>query len=689
MGERRPLADARTGQRGAGLGVRGLAGQDPGDHPTAVPADEVGAEQSHGALVVRRSLVAPGADDIGVRGPQFAHHLAQQIGELVRGGDPVQQRPVLRQYRVPVDAAHLRLPEVRPGDPARLLERLVPLRHRIDIVQDAPQVQEDRGVAVRLFGRRYRTQLALVVDDQPGAVAAERELVEGAGEFGAPRLGQVEVFEGGPARGVGRVGEGLAQRAGDRPAQPDQPAAADRLQGGVLGRRHGERGDAVLQPLHLHQHGPLARRRRNLVRVQTARRGPSLRGEREGGGGRRRQRYEIGAAAQRERQIAGVHVVDRVEAAPGQERQIAAVAGEDRLLVLEAAVGDVQDVPVGQPGHLDLPQRPADARVRPGQPAGVGGERQVADRSVGGADQLGDLAGGRLLLARALLRPGHVPGGQPARFARRARPRQVGDLDGVLALGIRDIGDPAGGAEHCGEPDAYARGVVDRAGGAVAMGEPVQAAAYADRAGPAGGVHRERGDMRGRRDLVGPPAGPRAAQAHGQLARYGVRAQIVDQPELAGALVDDARAVAGGVPGVEVGVVGVPAQIGAVGQTGVDVADALVVGEEGDPAADEHHRVEVPAQVRQQPGAVQPHAAHRAAPVALPGGGLVRRLSAQQQGAALPFEVRDRDVGDRPPGQLAAGAAVGGHAVGPRVVRERLAVRGDREDMGLALVVGG
>lgn len=148
--------------------------------------------------------------------------------------------------------------------------------------------------------------------------------------------------------------------------------------------------------------------------------------------------------------------------------------------------------------------------------------------------------------------PAQLTGGQPARFARRAGPRQVGDLDGVLALGIGDVRDPAGGTQHFGQPDPYARGVVNGAGRAVAVGEPVQAAAYADRAGPPGGVHREPGDVRGGRYLVGPPPRPRPAQPHGQLARDGVRSQAVDQPEVAGALVDDARAVAGGVPGVEV-----------------------------------------------------------------------------------------------------------------------------------------
>lgn len=133
--------------------------------------------------------------------------------------------------------------------------------------------------------------------------------------------------------------------------------------------------------------------------------------------------------------------------------------------------------------------------------------------------------------------------------------------------------------------------------------------------------------------------------------------------------------------------VGVAAQVGAVHQAGVEVADALVVGEERDAAADEHRVGEVPVDVREQAFAVQPQAAHGPAPVALPGGRFVRGRAGEQQGAALAVDVGDRDVGDRAPGEPAAGAAVGGDAVGPGEVRERLVVRGHGEDLaGLARI---
>lgn len=195
--------------------------------------------------------------------------------------------------------------------------------------------------------------------------------------------------------------------------------------------------------------------------------------------------------------------------------------------------------------------------------------------------------------------------------------------------------------------------------------------------------------MARRRYLVGAPARARSAEPYLQLPWHRVRRlQVVDQPQIARALVDDPAAVAGRVPGVERVVVGVAAQIAAVHQARVQVADALVVGEEGDAPADEHRRVQMPADVREQPLAVQPQPPGRPAPVALPRRRLVRRRAREQQGAPLPVDVRDSDVGDRPPGQLAAGAAVGGDAVGPREVRERLVVRGHGEDLGAVAGVG-
>ncbi len=369
----------------------------------------------------------------------------------------------------------------------------------------------------------------------------------------------------------------------------------------------------------------------------------------------------------------------------------------------------------------------------PGEPAPVRGEGEVADGAVDGADQLGHPAPvrGRLglrvrrLLPRARERPGdlrvllrHVeeqqpsvvrgdgqplarrvrdqlqhpaqlPGGQPPQRAGAHRPGQMADLDGVLALRVRHVRDPSAGAEHLRQPHPYARGVGEGAGRAVPVGEPVQAPAYDDGARAARLVDRDAADVLGGGHLVRAPSGARAAQPDVEPARPGPRRQVLDDPQVARALVHHAAAVARRVPGVEGVVVGVAAQVGAVPGDGVEVADAFVVGEERDPAADEHGGVQMPAQVGQQPLAVQPEPARGAAPVALPGGGLVRRGAGEQERPALAVEVGGLDVGDRAPGQLAAGIAVGSDLVGPGEVREGLAVRGDGEDRGGAVGVRG
>ncbi len=339
-----------------------------------------------------------------------------------------------------------------------------------------------------------------------------------------------------------------------------------------------------------------------------------------------------------------------------------------------------------------------------------GGEGEVADGAVDGADQLGhpaSAAGGRLglrvrrLLPRARERPGdlrvllrHVeeqqpsvvrgdgqplarrvrdqlqhpaqlPGGQPPQRAGARRPGQMADLDGVLALRVRHVRDPSAGAEHLRQPHPYARGVGEGAGRAVAVGEPVQAPAYDDGARAARLVDRDAADVLGGGHLVRAPSGARAAQPDVEPARPGPRRQVLDDPQVARALVHHAGAVARRVPGVEGVVVGVAAQVGAVPGDGVEVADAFVVGEERDPAGDEHGGVQMPVQVGQQPLAVQPEPARGAAPVALPGGGLVRRGAGEQERPALAVEVGGLDVGDRAPGQLAAGVAVGSDLVGP------------------------
>ncbi len=120
-----------------------------------------------------------------------------------------------------------------------------------------------------------------------------------------------------------------------------------------------------------------------------------------------------------------------------------------------------------------------------------------------------------------------------------------------------------------------------------------------------------------------------------------------------------------------------PAQVGAVGAAGVEVADALVVREEGDPAGDGHGGGEVSGVLGQDLLAVRPEPADGAAPVALPGGGLVRGGAGEQDG---PFAAH-LGVADRAPGHPAAGGAVRRQGVRPGVVAEGLVEGGDGQHL--------
>ena len=84
-------------------------------------------------------------------------------------------------------------------------------------------------------------------------------------------------------------------------------------------------------------------------------------------------------------------VVDGVEAAQGEEREVLAVEGEHRVGVAEAAFGDRHRLAVVQPHEDDLGAAGAD-RVAVGQPGAVRGERDVVDLAVAAAGELAELA---------------------------------------------------------------------------------------------------------------------------------------------------------------------------------------------------------------------------------------------------------------------------------------------------------
>ena len=173
-----------------------------------------------------------------------------------------------------------------------------------------------------------------------------------------------------------------------------------------------------------------------------------------------------------------------------------------------------------------------------------------------------------------------------------------------------------------------------------------------------------------------------APSADLEPARLGVGGEVPEQVEVAGALVHDPGAVGGGGAGVEVGVVAVPAEPGAVGQHRVEVADPLVVRDEHDPLADPAGVLELSVELGEEPhevagpGGVDPQLGRRAAPVALPrrapAGALV---DAEDHGAARPAAMEVTG----PSGSRDGRPAVGRHRVGPGSAPERLAGGRDGE----------
>ncbi len=157
---------------------------------------------------------------------------------------------------------------------------------------------------------------------------------------------------------------------------------------------------------------------------------------------------------------------------------------------------------------------------------------------------------------------------------------------------------------------------------------------------------------------VGRPRAARAAEPDVELARLRASRPSTSQSR-AGAVEDDALAVGGGVAGVELAgrVDPVAAQVAAVGRAGVQVGDALVVGQEREPVADPHRRgqvaVEVGLEAGELPAAVrvEPQLAGGAAAVALPPRGFAGERAEQQDRA-----VRARARGRRP-ARTAAGAS--------------------------------
>ena len=337
----------------------------------------------------------------------------------------------------------------------------------------------------RLPERRHDPQLVVVVHDQPGAVAADVEPVDLAGDLGDLALAQVVPFQGRARRVVVQVGAALAEHAGDLGAAPGQ-AALDRPQAGVAGLDHRDRHHAVRQAVARPTWvGSVAL----AVLRWPARRPPGSAEQRaERQRGLRGQRHQVRADAERERQVKGVRVVDRVEAAPGQERQVQPVGGEHRRGIGEPAVGHVDDPAAGGQGKRTIRIR----RSGLGPPWDQASQAESGDQASPDTGPSSEAASSvtwpeetsTARLACRLARPRRSsprPARPPGRPRCRASPPPPADRPRVgpsvrdrQCVGAGGIGDPycPAGAEHPRQPGPGARLYVQGGSRAVLVRQP-------------------------------------------------------------------------------------------------------------------------------------------------------------------------------------------------------------------------
>ena len=248
-------------------------------------------------------------------------------------------------------------PEVVAHQPAGLVEHLPPLGGRVDGDDDPPGVDlELVGVArssgalgAGAVGAQHAQRLA-VAHDQPGAVAADRVRAHRVGDHVELAAHQVVALQHRALRLARRCRRGR-RRARPRPAMRYQSRQSlPRLHPAVAGRR---------RPGSARPGRPAPRRRRRPRAARPCPRPSRLRGLRDvlgalrgrvvglgrrqvvgplvrrarrgrpsglapnGDGRARGQRHQERPPGRREGQVERVLVVDRVEAAPGQEGQVA------------------------------------------------------------------------------------------------------------------------------------------------------------------------------------------------------------------------------------------------------------------------------------------------------------------------------------------------------------------------------
>jgi len=583
---------------------------------------------------------------VAVRRAQLALHLPHQIRELVAARDSIDQRQIAVVDGVPVDLGHVVGPELVALQTPRLAVHLSPLCARVDLDAYATQIEPAGGAAGRTL-RRLLLTLDRGRHDANAVADAHRQRLR----VGRPRdprhavdhrvdVVGVEIVRLEEALRSGRaiVAPAHAEASLDRPAHEQRAARdADDLRVAALVDR--ERDGAIFDPvevdLHLRRAG-LAFLLLLVILVAPHRLAgcadrAGLVGERRGRVPRQRDQHRD--AALLESQVEVVRVVHRVEDALGKEVEVAALGIPRRPVVDEVRPGDPVDAAGRGRGDVNRPHpsRLADV-VR--QPLAVRRPRDSVDAVLSAPlDRLRPPGLGvddDHFLALVRDRDAVTLGSDlHQQRASEVAPDALGPTgagrveseESLLAALVADREDRLSVARPAREAMAIGgRGTVPDAG-ALPQRHREQPASRDERGRVAVRVEVQTFEVPRRRNELLVARGTGASDA--DVEALAATTARVEHVEVGAGVVDDPPAVGLGETDVEVLVVRVAPQPFAVWIHRVEVAVALVVGEEPDARADPHRRREVARQVDQLRVlpvaiAIDPESAGGAAAVALP-----------------------------------------------------------------------
>ncbi len=367
--------DAHRIERRIGAGIPWVAGHDARDLVAAVvDRAQVGSEIAERDL--RRAPIVA-AHFVGVRRPQLALHFPDEVGQFSAGRHPIDERRVAAIDGVPIDARHVRHPELVALQAPDLAQHLPPLAARLDRQPNAIEVEPATlarrflggsslaALALGLARRRDRAQALALADDERRVIAGDRETVGLFHQRFDTQGFEFEHFE--PA---GRILVSAASVcAGDRQHRPHDPATprARDLAEAVFG--NGERRDPAGDAVEIdRRHCTHVRCLAFLARILGSQ---ALRRRVEWRPPARLQRDQVRPRAAGKAQLELDAVVDRIERAHRQEVEVAPFGIECRAVIAKFGLGDERARLSGEAVELDRGV-PRGRPERIGEPGSIG-----------------------------------------------------------------------------------------------------------------------------------------------------------------------------------------------------------------------------------------------------------------------------------------------------------------------------